>query len=101
MENSVYNLMAVDIETTVAAAVAKCCADTSVSKEVRRERAMGLLKLGKIFQGKLPQQDHTLPGFARRFLVFPLERFCGLLVVASGLRTLCLQGQLGAAGRRV
>ena len=46
--------MAVDIESTVAAAVEKCCADTSVTKEVRRERISGLLKLGKIYAGKLP-----------------------------------------------
>ena len=53
MQDSVYNVMAMDIESTVAGAVSKCSADTSVSKEVRRERLMGLLKLGKIFQTKV------------------------------------------------
>lgn len=56
MQSSLYNLMAMDIESTVAAAVALATADTSVTKEVRRERAKGLLKLGRIFQGKLPPQ---------------------------------------------
>ena len=43
--------MALDIESTVGAAVDLCLHDTSVDKETRRARAMGLLKLGKIFQG--------------------------------------------------
>ena len=64
MQNSLYNLMAIDIESTVASAVAKCCADTSVSKDVRRERAKGLLKLGKIFRGVLPPAAEAAPATA-------------------------------------
>jgi len=60
IQASMYNLMALDIESTVAAAVSLCCADTSVTKEVRRERAHGILKLGKIFQGKLPDGPVSL-----------------------------------------
>ena len=51
IQNSLYNVMALDIESTVGAAVDLCLHDTSVDKETRRARAMGLLKLGKIFQG--------------------------------------------------
>ena len=64
MQDSLYNMFALDIETTVAGAVQKVCADTSVSKEVRRERARGLVKLGKIFQMKLPSQEGGAPGAA-------------------------------------
>ena len=46
--------MAVDIESTVGAAVRLCSSDTSVSKEVRRARLVGILKLAKIFQAKIP-----------------------------------------------
>ena len=45
-------MLALDIESTVGRAVDLCLADTSVDKETRRARAKGLMKLGKIFQGK-------------------------------------------------
>ena len=47
-----FKLVSIKIESTVASAVAMCCADTSVSKKVRRQRAYGILQLGRIFQGK-------------------------------------------------
>merc|ERR1719164_44261 len=41
MKSGLFRLMAPKIEATVASAVGMCCADTSVSKEVRRQRAYG------------------------------------------------------------
>ena len=52
MKASIYNLMATDIESSVSSAVSMCCADTSVDKETRRSRAHGIIKLGRIFQGR-------------------------------------------------
>jgi len=54
MEQHMFNIMALDIETAVGAAARMALSDASVDKETRRERAQGLLKLGQIFQGKLP-----------------------------------------------
>jgi len=54
LETNMFHIMALDIESTVAAAAKLCLFDTSISKAVRRERASGLLKVGLIFQGKLP-----------------------------------------------
>jgi len=51
MKGMFFQLMVVKIESTVAAAVAMCTADVSVSKDVRRQRAYGIRKLGRIFQG--------------------------------------------------
>ena len=56
MRSMLFKLMAPRVEGTVASAVAMCCADTSVSKEVRRKRAYGLLKLGRVFQRKGPDR---------------------------------------------
>lgn len=52
MKEKLFNVLALDIESTVGRAVDLCLADTSVDKETRRARAQGLMKLGKIFQGK-------------------------------------------------
>ena len=51
-QEGLFNVLALDIESTVGAAASLCLADTSVDRESRRERARGLLKLGLIFQGK-------------------------------------------------
>merc|ERR1712087_566279 len=53
LEENMFNMMALDIESAVGAAASLCLADTSVTKEVRQKRAQGMLKLGLIFQGKL------------------------------------------------
>jgi hypothetical protein len=66
-QSNMFNLIAADIETSVAGAVAKCCADTSVSKEVRFARARGLVQLGRIFQHKPPKEP-------RQFLIKAKER---------------------------
>jgi len=52
-KDKLFNVMALDIESTVGRAVDLCLADTSVDKETRRARAKGIMKLGRIFQGKL------------------------------------------------
>jgi len=54
LEGQLYNVMALDIESTVGAAARLCLHDTSVSKEARKERARALAKLGRLFQGQLP-----------------------------------------------
>ena len=41
-----------DIESTVGRAAMLCLRDSSVERETREKRARGLIKLGKIFQGK-------------------------------------------------
>ena len=66
LKKSIYNLMATDIESSVASAVAMCCADTSVSKEVRRARAQGIIKLGRIFAGKHFAKPRTCLKFELR-----------------------------------
>jgi len=53
MQEHLFNIMALDIESTVGSAARLCLSDTSISREERQERAKGLLKLGRIFQGKL------------------------------------------------
>eukprot|EP00310_Coccolithus_braarudii_P025005 CAMPEP_0183333362 /NCGR_PEP_ID=MMETSP0164_2-20130417/2273_1 /TAXON_ID=221442 /ORGANISM="Coccolithus pelagicus ssp braarudi, Strain PLY182g" /LENGTH=457 /DNA_ID=CAMNT_0025502271 /DNA_START=17 /DNA_END=1390 /DNA_ORIENTATION=- len=53
IQEHLYNIMALDIESTVGSAARLCLSDTSISREERQERAKGLLKLGRIFQGKL------------------------------------------------
>jgi hypothetical protein len=53
VQASLFNVMAIDIESTVGRAAMLCLHDSSVTKEVRKERARGLLKLGRIFQGRL------------------------------------------------
>lgn len=53
MKEKLFNVLALDIESTVGRAVGLCLADTSVDKETRRARAKGIMKLGKIFQGKI------------------------------------------------
>jgi len=53
LEESMFNIMALDIESAVGTAASLCLADVAVSKEVRQQRAKGMLKLGLIFQGKL------------------------------------------------
>ena len=52
LQASLYKIMAMDIEITVGRAAMLCLHDTSVSQEVRRQRAAGLVVLGRIFQGK-------------------------------------------------
>ena len=56
-------MLALDIESTVGRAVDLCLADTSVDKETRRARAQGLMKLGKIFQGKFSAE--TFQGWTK------------------------------------
>jgi len=53
IQQHLFNIMALDIESTVGAAASLCLADTSITKEARQERAEGLLKLGRIFQKKV------------------------------------------------
>ena len=52
-------MLALDIESTVGRAVDLCLADTSVDKR----RAQGLMKLGKIFQGKFTAE--TFQGWTK------------------------------------
>lgn len=56
MKALLFQMVALQIETSVEAAVAMCCADVSVSKEVRHRRTVGILHLGRIFQGKDTKQ---------------------------------------------
>lgn len=68
MKEKLFNVLALDIESTVGRAVGLCLAGTSVDKETRRARAKGIMKLGKIFQGKMkpptyPGGYETLPGY--------------------------------------
>jgi len=53
---ALFNVMALDIESTVGRAAHLVLHDTSVTKEQRRERARGMLKLGRIFQGQFTPQ---------------------------------------------
>jgi len=53
-EQHLFEVMALDIESAVSAAAKMALADKSISKDDRRERARGMLKLGLILQGKLP-----------------------------------------------
>ena len=48
LELSLFEMLALDIESTVSAVAMLCLGDTSVTKEVRRSRARGLQKLGKV-----------------------------------------------------
>lgn len=69
MKEKLFTMLALDIESTIGRAVSLCLADTSVDKETRRERAKGIMKLGKIFQGKLtppvdPAAAEDLPGIS-------------------------------------
>ena len=61
MKEKLFNVLALDIESTVGRAVGLCLADTSVDKETRRARAKGIMKLGKIFQGKIFLTTEDLP----------------------------------------
>jgi hypothetical protein len=51
MQANLFKMMAMDIENTVGRAALLCLHDVSVTKETRRQRADGLVKLGKVFQG--------------------------------------------------
>jgi len=53
LQEHLFNVLALDIESTVGAAASLCIHDSGIDREARRERAEGLLKLGRIFQGKL------------------------------------------------
>ena len=53
MKAKLFNVLALDIESTVGRAVGLCLADTSVDKETRRARTKGIMKLGRIYQGKM------------------------------------------------
>ena len=55
VEGSLFEVLALDIESTCSAVALLVLGDVSVSKEVRRRRARGLQKLGKIFQGEIPK----------------------------------------------
>ena len=57
LENNMFNIMALDIESTVGTAAKLCLFDSSIDKDTRRARAAGLYKLGLIFQGKLKNAD--------------------------------------------
>lgn len=52
-QEALFNVTALDIESTVGRAAQLCLHDTSVTREIRKERAKGLLKLGRIFQAKV------------------------------------------------
>ena len=52
-QTSLFNMMALDIESTVGKAAKLCLQDTSITKEQRRTRAKALLKLGRILQAKV------------------------------------------------
>lgn len=43
-----------DIEATVGRAALLCLHDSSVERASRHQRALGLVKLGRIFQGQVP-----------------------------------------------
>jgi len=58
IENAMYNIMAIDIESTVGKAAALALHDKSVDRAQRKQRAQAMLKLGRIFQGKVkPASD--------------------------------------------
>eukprot|EP00316_Scyphosphaera_apsteinii_P011855 CAMPEP_0119300612 /NCGR_PEP_ID=MMETSP1333-20130426/2532_1 /TAXON_ID=418940 /ORGANISM="Scyphosphaera apsteinii, Strain RCC1455" /LENGTH=440 /DNA_ID=CAMNT_0007302443 /DNA_START=27 /DNA_END=1349 /DNA_ORIENTATION=+ len=52
MQLTLFNVLALDIESTVGRAAMLALQDTSITKEKRHDRARGLLKLGRIFQGQ-------------------------------------------------
>eukprot|EP00966_Prymnesium_polylepis_P306472 7082004-Prymnesium_polylepis.1 len=60
MKLGVFGLLASMSVASVGAAVSMVLADTSVTKEVRRSRARGLIKLGRIFQGKTTDRDSCI-----------------------------------------
>mmetsp|Transcript_81152 Transcript_81152/g.161424 ORF Transcript_81152/g.161424 Transcript_81152/m.161424 type:complete len:143 (-) Transcript_81152:378-806(-) len=62
---ALFAMMIPKMEMTVAVTVSMCCADTSVSKEIRRQRAHGIIELGRLFQKKRPNSGCFLSSWHR------------------------------------
>lgn len=60
MIETLWNLSVIDIEGTLRSACHKLDKDSSVSKEVRVQRARGLLEMGKIFDAKGVEAEEGL-----------------------------------------
>lgn len=61
MQQALFGVTALDIESTVGRAAMLALHDSSVDRATRRARALALIKLGKLFQGIHEAGDPVAP----------------------------------------